>query len=94
LTGYLNTAREMHTATLLPNGKVMVAGGTTFTRPKYLKLTSCELYDPASGAWSKTASMSTARTEHTATLLPSGKTLAAGGVGTFTIVSAAELYSQ
>jgi hypothetical protein len=37
--------------------------------------------------------MATARTEHTATFLLNGQTLAAGGVGTFTFVSSAELYS-
>ena len=85
-TGSLNAAREEHTATLLPNGKVLVAGGYDgFT------LSSAELYDPATGSWSNTGSLGTARRFHTATLLPSGKVLVAGGynVGGF---STAELY--
>ena len=74
-TGSLTTARWVHTATLLPNGKVLVAGGLTaaFSR-------SAELYDPASGTWSATGSLNTARYLHTATLLPNGKVLVAGGL--------------
>ena len=74
-TGSLNTARYRHTATLLSNGKVLVAGGDT--SGSYL--TSAELYDPASGTWTATGSLNTARADHTATLLPNGKVLVAGG---------------
>ena len=74
-TGSLNTARYDHTATLLPNGKVLVAGGLIIAAI----LTSAELYDPASGTWSATGSLNTARDGHTATLLPNGKVLVAGG---------------
>ena len=70
-------ARVHHTATLLPNGKVLVAGGYTTTAP----LASAELYDPASGTWTATGSLVTARDDHTATLLPNGKVLVAGGLG-------------
>src|SRR5258707_576877 len=59
-TGSLNTGRTFHTATLLPNGKVLVAGGQG---PSGI-LTSAELYDPASGSWSATGSLTTARAEH------------------------------
>ena len=74
-TGSLNTARYDHTATLLPNGKVLVAGGLITAAI----LASAELYDPASGTWSATGSLNTARDDHTATLLPNGKVLVAGG---------------
>src|SRR5437762_211556 len=50
-TGSLNTARGSHTATLLPNGKVLVAGGINSSGV----LASAELYDPASGTWTITA---------------------------------------
>src|SRR5438132_1514358 len=74
-TGSLGTAREDHTATLLPSGKVLVAGGYDNTSNV---LSSAELYDPAAGTWTATGSL-TARRFHTATLLPSGKVMVAGG---------------
>ena len=74
-TGSLNTARYDHTATLLPNGKVLVAGGLGL----HGYLSSAELYDPATGSWSSTSNLGTARYVHTATLLPNGKVLVAGG---------------
>ena len=57
-TGSLNTARYCHTATLLPNGKVLVAGGYDGNSGY---LTSAELYDPATGTWTATGSLNTAR---------------------------------
>ena len=63
------TARYNHTATLLLNGKVLVAGGNT-AGP--VATNTCELYDPATGIWTNTGSMITPRNSHTATLLPNG----------------------
>src|SRR5438105_6648103 len=77
-TGSLATARYDHTATLLPNGKVLVAGGGDSFGQEFA---SAELYDPATGLWTATGSMSTARVNYTATLLPNGKVLVAGGSG-------------
>ena len=74
-TGSLNTARDVHTASLLPNGMVLVAGGLGNS---VLFLTSAELYDPASGTWTATGSLNTGRDLHTATLLPNGTVLVAG----------------
>ncbi len=65
-----------HSATLLPNGKVLVAGGAQYG---LFTLTSAELYDPATGTWTATGSLTGGRTGHTATLLPNGKVLVAGG---------------
>ena len=134
-TGNLSTARYAHTATLLPNGKVLVAAGedtngvflaarNCTTRPAGRGvpraastpdalitrrrccptarcwwqgditasiLRSAELYDPASGTWSATGSLTTARYDHTATLLPNGKVLVAGGYNGGPL-SSAELY--
>ncbi len=98
-TGSLQTPRGWHTATLLPNGKVLVAGGTDLlaagkSTPADPTLTSAEIYDPATGIWTPTGSMSLPRSVHTATLLPSGKVLVAGGVSYFGGVfpTTAELY--
>ena len=86
-TGSLSAARQYHTATLLPNGNVLVAGGENSNG----FLSSAELYHPAMGLWSATGSMGTARESHTATLLPNGKVLVAGGYnGSY--LSSAELY--
>lgn len=75
-TGALNSGRYWHTATLLPNGKVLVAGGGGSGGGL---LASAELYDPATGIWTTTGALLTARQLHTATLLPGGKVLVAGG---------------
>src|SRR5436190_1360581 len=90
VTGRLGTARESHAATLLPRGKVLVVGGLR-ADGHYPPLASAELYDPATASWSITASLGTARGGHTATLLPSGKVLVAGGVSTSALATA-ELY--
>ena len=92
-TGRLTTARSYHTATLLSNGKVLVAGGYKSTSPYYLS--DAELYDPATGMWTATGRLTTARFDHTATLLPNGKVLVTGGhYGAYNGVylSSAELY--
>jgi N-acetylneuraminic acid mutarotase len=75
-TGDLNVPRSSHTATLLPDGRVLVAGG----RNANAILGSAELYDPATGTWSITGGLNIARVDFTATLLPSGKVLVAGGI--------------
>jgi len=86
----MNFARKWHTATLLPNGKVLAAGG--FGATGYLN--SAEIYDPANGTWVATASFGTARGHHAATLLANGKVLLTGGLTgvSASYVSAAELY--
>ena len=67
--------RGYHTATLLPNGKVLVVAGSQTTRI----LASAELYDPRTRRWSSAGTLKTARSLHTATLLKSGKVLVVGG---------------
>lgn len=74
--GSLAVARSLHTATRLPDGRVLAAGGFgTNAQP----LNGAEVFDPATARWNTTASLNTARGSHTATLLPTGKVLAAGG---------------
>ena len=75
LTGKMGTGHYGHTATLLPNGKVLVTGGmfVYWLRNRRGACTSAaELYDPASKTWSSAGTMSTVRCGATATLLPSG----------------------
>ena len=88
-TGSLNTARDEHTATLLNNGTVLITGGEGPSGTGGTELASAELYNPATGVFTVTGSMSTARVEHTATLLNNGMVLIAGG-GVSTICG--ELY--
>ena len=122
-TGSLVTPRYIHTATLLTNGQVLIAGGynepvafsrvqnstirhwghghdwqppqgTQFShcdvaaqrqsacrRRRWAQASDCEqeIYDPARGAWKETGKLISARQWHTATLLPNGKVLVAGG---------------
>jgi hypothetical protein len=126
----LATARYFHTATLLPSGKVLVAGGkdgaetphqrrTLRSGHQYLECGGfarvpalrahrdaaalgqgagggggnnvAELYDPATNSWSSISVLATARYRQTATLLPSGKVLVAGGLNGAPLTSA-ELY--
>ncbi len=75
-TGSMATPRAFHTATLLTNGMVLIAGGSTdFTGP----VATAELYDPDKGTFSVAGNMTSPRMGHTATLLPDGKVLIAGG---------------
>jgi hypothetical protein len=93
-TGALNTPRSGHTATLLLDGQVLVAGGQSSNGTI---VATAELYNPNTGEWTLTGSMATARTDHTATLLPNGEVLVAGGIGVgdpqSPCTSTAELYN-
>lgn len=92
-TGAMAMPRENHSATLLANGDVLVAGGCC-TPHSTTALASAELYDPRTGTWSPTGSMHVARESHTATLLPSGRVLVAGGIGANGAdLSSAEVYN-
>jgi WD40 repeat protein len=84
----MTIARAAHTATLLPNGKVLIAGG--MQRSEAFS-NSAELYDPATGTFAAASSMTTSRAGHTATLLPTGKVLIAGGSNSEWL-SSCELY--
>jgi N-acetylneuraminic acid mutarotase len=80
--------RYDHTATLLADGRVLVAGGIRST----VLLDSTEIYDPASNTWSPGPSLPSPRSEHAATLLPDGRVLVVGGNGSSQPLASAELY--
>ncbi|MCI0341474.1 MAG: IPT/TIG domain-containing protein [Planctomycetales bacterium] len=79
-TGALQTPRFCHTATLLRDGSVLVTGGFGVMLASALTLASAEIYVPALGTWMPTGGMSASRVGHTATTLPSGRTLVVGGM--------------
>lgn len=91
-TGSLNTARHRHTATLLNNGRVLIAGGEAGGNGISTLLASAELYDSATGTFAATDSLNTARLYHKATLLNNGRVLIAGGDNLSGILASAELY--
>jgi len=86
-------ARLYETATLLPNGLVLIAGGATNT-PAAFASSSAELFDPATGTFANsTSSMSAIRQYHSATLLPNGTVLIAGGMdASGTALFSADIY--
>lgn len=85
----LNTARSRHTATLLPDGQVLVVGGFNTVLQA-----SAELYNPDTNTWSSAGSLATARRHHTATLLTSGKVLVVGGGDGTNFLASAELHDR
>jgi hypothetical protein len=92
-TGSMTTGRILHTASLLQNGTVLAAGGY-YDPSTGSPLASAEIYKPVAGTWTATVSMTTARAEHTAILLPNGVVLEAGGINAGNILSGAEIYDS
>ena len=86
-TDSLTYSRREHTATLLPAGKILLAGGIG-----YNFTAQSELYDPVTRIWSVTGSLAKYRRNHSATLLPDGRVLVAGGFDDYGSPAQAELY--
>lgn len=91
-TGSLNVARYVPTATILPNGQVLLAGGGDNASDSTSTLASVEIYNPAQGTWTLSTSLTTMRSYATATVLPTGQVLVAGGQNSSGAVASGELY--
>ncbi len=80
-TGSMGTPRQGYAATLLGDGRVLASGGRDAVTPSS-SFDRCEIYDPASGTWSASGSLTQARWGHGAVLLTNGKVLVAGSSAT------------
>ncbi|MEU0094820.1 kelch repeat-containing protein [Kribbella sp. NPDC006257] len=98
-TGALQTSRRLHTMTKLAGGSVLVTGGVTGPLGSPVRgLASAELYEPGAKTWSPVPDMHEARFSHSATLLPNGHVLVAGGCAerssdTRRALASAEIYN-
>lgn len=89
-TAAMNVLRTEHTATLLPNGQVLVAGGLVNNEP----VRSVEVYDPDANTWTSVGDMLSSRANHTATLMDNGPLVFLGGYQGTLDVNTSELYDS
>ncbi|CAF3438124.1 unnamed protein product [Rotaria socialis] len=75
----LNIARQWHTASILDNGKILVAGGVG----AFCSGATAELFDPSTQQWTLTGNLNIGRYQHTASTLPDGNILVVGGYGIY-----------
>lgn len=88
----MSIGRAAHSATLLPDGKVLVAGGFRQQGTSEISISRAEIFDPETNSFSLTNDMNEPRNGHTATLLPNGKVLIVGGWNQNGRTATAELY--
>src|SRR5437773_7702929 len=84
----MSVERRGHTATRLPDGRVLIAGGENSSGV----LNQCEIFDPSAGTFSVAGNMGAARVDHSATLLSDGRVLIAGGRGALGAVNTTEIF--
>src|SRR5262245_10552225 len=99
VTGNMSVPRVGHTATLLLNGKVLICGGADRADSLGTVLDSAELYDPITETFAPAGNMTSPRWHHSATLLPDGRVLIAGGTinpnaggASNSVMSSSEIY--
>ena len=91
-TGNMPSNRQEHVAVMLSTGAVLIAGGNNVNLTTTTPLASCAIYNPTTGTWGAATGMTSARADHTATLLHNGHVLVAGGDNTAGELSSSELY--
>ncbi len=91
-TGSMDVPRILATIAPLPDGTVLVAAAYERGLNGWFPSDSADVYDPATGTWKPTASMAVARAYGSATALPDGSVVVAGGVGTGASLDSAEVY--
>jgi len=92
-SGNLNTSRLEHAATLLANGNLLISGGNNVTSTTTTVLSSAELYNPSTGKWTSTGSLTDARVGHTTTLTVSGGVMAVSGSDANNDLTSCEMYT-
>ncbi|PYL09028.1 MAG: hypothetical protein DME33_05555 [Verrucomicrobia bacterium] len=92
--GSMNVGRGEFANVVLNDGRVLVMGGITELSENGQPIASAEIYDPVTGTWTLTGSMSTAREDHTAVRLLDGRVLVAGGATSEDVprLSSAEIF--
>jgi hypothetical protein len=89
----MHDVRDLHTATLLPNGRVLIAGGFTTNENSTGSTSTSEIFYPDTGIFLRAGVMTSSRSNHGATLLPDGNVLVAGGFGANDVITAtAEIF--
>jgi hypothetical protein len=90
-TGSLSAPRFQHTATMLPDGRVIAIGGrNSASEPTG----TCEIYRQSSGTWVAAGNLANARSGHTATPLVGGRVLVTGGMGSAGALSSCEMFTS
>ena len=80
LTGPMSVRRMSHTLTLLHDGRVLAVGGEDPQGSDYVLYSTTEIFDPVTDTWSLGPELSQPRSSHSATLMPDGSVLLAGGI--------------
>jgi hypothetical protein len=89
---HMANARHLHTATQLPDGRILVIGGVKSGMLRSAQTDSAEIYEPETDRWENAGRMEVGRSDHAATLLPSGEVLITGGYNGSRILASVEVF--